>query len=88
MESTHSIKTIDELQVARPQKLNYEQKDVLVILQDVIMLLETQAILSNVEIVTKFAASIPLINCVQNQLKQVFINIVKNGIEAMHPESR
>jgi two-component system CheB/CheR fusion protein len=71
------------LMLARPQMLNFEKRDVLVILQDVIMLLEGQAILNNVEIVTKFADEIPLINCVQNQLKQVFINIVKNGIEAM-----
>jgi two-component system CheB/CheR fusion protein len=71
------------LMLARPQMLHFEKKDVLVILQDVIMLLEGQAILNNVEIVTKFADDIPLINCVQNQLKQVFINIVKNGIEAM-----
>jgi signal transduction histidine kinase len=71
------------LMLARPQKLHFEQKDILVILQDVIMLLEGQAILNNVEIVTKFADNIPLISCVQNELKQVFINIVKNGIEAM-----
>ena len=71
------------LMLARPQKMHFEKKDVLIILQDVIMLLESQANLNNVEIITKFASSIPLINCVQNQLKQVFINIIKNGIEAM-----
>ncbi|MDB5054839.1 MAG: Protein-glutamate methylesterase [Bacilli bacterium] len=75
---------ISELLIlARPQKLDFEKKDIIVILQDVIMLLEGQATLNNVEIVTKFTDEIPMINCVQNQLKQVFINILKNGIEAM-----
>jgi two-component system CheB/CheR fusion protein len=71
------------LMLARPQMLHFEKKDVLDILKDVIMLLEGQSILNNVEIITKFDDELPLINCVQNQLKQVFINIVKNGIEAM-----
>jgi len=75
---------ISELLIlARPQKLNFENADVIGILQDVIMLLDPQALLNNVEIVTKIAPGIPPIRCIQNQLKQVFINIVKNGIEAM-----
>jgi two-component system CheB/CheR fusion protein len=69
--------------LARPQQQLFESKDVLTILQDVIMLLEAQATLNNVEIVTQFSVSIPLISCIENQLKQVFINIIKNGIEAM-----
>jgi two-component system CheB/CheR fusion protein len=71
------------LMLAKPQKIQFEQHNVSVILQEVIMLLDTQAILNNVEIITKFAEPVPLINCVQNQLKQVFINVLKNGIEAM-----
>jgi two-component system CheB/CheR fusion protein len=71
------------LMLARPQKLHYEKTDIIRILQDVIILLDAQALLNNVEIVTKIAEEIPPIRCVQNQLKQVFINIIKNGIEAM-----
>jgi signal transduction histidine kinase len=71
------------LMLARPQMLHFEQMDVLVVIKDVIMLLDGQAILKNVEIITKFPEGLPLIHGVQNQLKQVFINIVKNGIESM-----
>lgn len=71
------------LMLARPQKLHFENTDVIRILQDVITLLDPQALLNNVEIITKIARDIPPIRCVQNQLKQVFINLIKNGIEAM-----
>lgn len=75
---------ISELLVlAKPQIWNYHKKDIVYVLQDVIMLLDTQAIMKNVEIVTAFDLDIPNITCVENQLKQVFINILKNGIEAM-----
>jgi two-component system CheB/CheR fusion protein len=75
---------ISELLIlAKPHKLHFEKRNILPILQDVIMLLEPQAILNNVEIVTKFAPFIPLVNCIEHQLKQVFINIIKNAIEAM-----
>ncbi|WP_162463305.1 CheR family methyltransferase [Paenibacillus psychroresistens] len=85
MSELNRIETIisELLMLARPQMLHFEKKNVLDILQDVIMLLEGQAILNNVEIITKFADDLPWIICVQNQLKQVFINIIKNGIEAM-----
>lgn len=71
------------LLLARPQEVHFEKENVMTILQDVIMLIETQATLNNVEIITKYTSPIPWVICVQNQLKQVFINILKNGIEAM-----
>jgi signal transduction histidine kinase len=75
---------ISELLVlAKPQIWNFHKKDVIVVLKDVIMLLDTQAIMNNVEIVASFEADLPPVPCVENQLKQVFINILKNGIEAM-----
>lgn len=75
---------ISELLIlARPQKLNFEKNDIIQILNDVILLLDPEALLNNVEIVTKIAQEIPPITCIQNQLKQVFINLIKNGIEAM-----
>lgn len=75
---------ISELLVlAKPQIWNFYKKDVIFVLQDVLILLETQAIMNNVEIITDFEPGIPPITCVENQLKQVFINLLKNGIEAM-----
>lgn len=71
------------LVLAKPQAVDYLPKSVSSILNDVIMLLDTQAIITNVEIVNEIDDPLPLISCVENQLKQVFINVVKNGVEAM-----
>lgn len=71
------------LVLAKPQVVTFEQKDVLVLLQSIIALLETQAIMNNIQIQTEFEPNIPLIKCEENQLKQVFVNILKNAIEAM-----
>jgi len=75
---------IDELLLlVRPRPALFDKIDVTHILNNVILLMETQARLKNVEIITKFSLPSPIVNCVQNQLKQVFINVLKNGIESM-----
>jgi two-component system, sporulation sensor kinase A len=63
--------------------MNFQHKDVSVLLKDVMTLLESQAILNNVKMISEFEPDIPLLYCDENQLKQVFINIIKNAIEAM-----
>lgn len=71
------------LVIAKPQAMSFEVRDVRQIYYEVFSLLETQATLSNVQIHADIADDIPMINCQQNQLKQVFINILKNAIESM-----
>ncbi|MCP8968990.1 PAS domain S-box protein [Ectobacillus ponti] len=71
------------LLLAKPQAAKFERKDIKVLLAQVITLLDTQAILNNVEIVTQFQPGFTYISCDENQLKQVFINYIKNAIEAM-----
>ncbi|NOU95965.1 PAS domain S-box protein [Paenibacillus sp. LMG 31456] len=74
------------LVLAKPQATHFQLADIRDILKDMGMLLELQAILNNVEIDLQFAEEVPLIHCEVNQLKQVFINVLKNAIEAM-PDS-
>ncbi|WP_171654013.1 PAS domain-containing sensor histidine kinase [Paenibacillus foliorum] len=69
--------------LAKPQVVQLERKDIRVLLAQVTTLLETQAIINNVQIITEFDSSIPHIQCDENQLKQVCINFIKNAIEAM-----
>jgi two-component system sporulation sensor kinase A len=78
------IETITDefLALAKPQVSEFKQKDVRQLLDNVVMLLSTQAILQNIEIETVYQ-DVPLIVCAENHLKQVFINIIKNAIEAM-----
>lgn len=69
--------------LAKPQVVHFQQKDLRGLLKNIIALLDTQAIIYNIQIMTDFDPDLPLVRCDENQLKQVFINILKNAIEAM-----
>jgi len=69
--------------LAKPQVSKFEKKDIRTLLKQVINLLDTQAIINNIEIVTEFQPEITHIECDENRLKQVFINYIQNAIEAM-----
>lgn len=71
------------LLLAKPSAVHYDFRNLNDLIYDIQSLLETQAILNNVSIMTDYEAKIPLISCDANQLKQVLINIVKNAIESM-----
>lgn len=71
------------LLLAKPQASVFIEKDIRGLLNDVITLINTQSILSNVEIRVDFEPDLAKISCEENQLKQVFINLLKNAIEAM-----
>jgi PAS domain S-box-containing protein len=69
--------------LSKPQAINYEYKDMEQILHSIISFLEPQAIIKNIQLHLVIDKEIPQIKCEQNQLKQVFINLLKNAIEAM-----
>lgn len=71
------------LLLAKPQTVMFTRKDVGLLLKQVKTLLDSQAIMSNVQIVTDFDPETACILCDENQLKQVWINFIKNAIEAM-----
>ncbi|WP_080848728.1 ATP-binding protein [Cytobacillus gottheilii] len=72
------------LTLAKPKDMEFKViNNVQDLLHDVTTLIETQAILNNIEIVTNIKLCTPSIQCDENQLKQVFINFLKNSIEAM-----
>ncbi len=71
------------LVLAKPQMVKVESKDIDSIMEHVIALAQTEANMNNIEIRYEIETGLPLIRCEENQLKQVFINILKNGIEAM-----
>ncbi|MFE7061276.1 PAS domain S-box protein [Sutcliffiella sp. NPDC057660] len=71
------------LLLAKPHKVRIQQVSLDTLLKDVTTLLETQAIMNNVWFEMKLDAKDPFIQCDDNQVKQVFINLIKNGIEAM-----
>ncbi|MDQ0196395.1 sensor histidine kinase [Paenibacillus wynnii] len=69
--------------LAKPQAVHFQQKDLRYILSDVISLLDSQAHLCGVQFESKMSEHPASVHCEENQLKQVFINIFKNAIEAM-----
>jgi two-component system sporulation sensor kinase A len=71
------------LVLAKPQMAKFKKEDIQKILQNVIALVDTKIIMNNVKIYLECDQDIPLIECDQNKLKQVFINILQNAIEAM-----
>ncbi|MEC2078276.1 ATP-binding protein, partial [Metabacillus fastidiosus] len=71
------------LVLAKPQATKFLQKDICEIMKNTIDLLNAQANLLNVRLDLYYDNNLPAIYCEPNQLKQVFINILKNAIEVM-----
>ncbi|RBP86102.1 two-component system sporulation sensor kinase A [Cytobacillus firmus] len=71
------------LTLAKPQDMKFVKSDIEQILESVKTLIDTQALMNNIEIITLYETNIFSIFCDENQLKQVFINFLKNSIEAM-----
>ena len=71
------------LMIAKPQQVRYVKRRIADIAMQVMSLLESQAIMNNVSIVSDIEAEDAEVLCDENQMKQVFINIMKNGIESM-----
>ncbi|NOU88077.1 PAS domain S-box protein [Paenibacillus sp. LMG 31460] len=75
--------TTEMLVLAKPQFIHYQPKSIENIIKSVITLLETQAIINNIQFVVAMEHHLPLVLCEENQLKQSFINLIKNAMEAM-----
>lgn len=75
--------TNELLMLAKPRECKFKAVQVGSIVQEVITLLSSRAVLNNVQIHQEFEQNTPMVQCDENQLKQVFINVIKNAIEAM-----
>lgn len=71
------------LMLSKPQAYELAYLDVRNAIKETLTLLETQAILHNITIETESWPQPLWVYGVANQIKQVFINIIKNAIEAM-----
>lgn len=73
----------DLLSFARQTEMEDEQVDLIPVIEETLSLVERQFSLRNTNIIRQFKADLPMINIDSAQIKQVFINILLNAIEAM-----
>jgi two-component system, sporulation sensor kinase A len=71
------------LVLSKPKDMEFNKADLLEILLQVKALIDTHATMNNIEIELSYLSTIQTLICDENQLKQVFINFLKNAIEAM-----
>ncbi|URT73319.1 PAS domain-containing sensor histidine kinase [Cytobacillus firmus] len=69
--------------LAKPQAVKFVEKDISQIMKETVDLLSAQAVLHNVQFRTYYEQNLPRVFCETNQMKKVFINIIKNAIEVM-----
>lgn len=75
---------LKELMVlAKPTKMKYEKLPIHLLLEQVLTLMESQTLLNNIQVEKKYNLKGAMVLGDENQLKQVFINYLKNAIEAM-----
>lgn len=73
----------DFMVLAKPKAAELEERDIIPIIKNVVSFLEFEARKRNVKIGFEYQQDIIQIECDENRLKQVFLNFIKNGIEAM-----
>jgi signal transduction histidine kinase len=73
----------DLLSFARPSKPNVAPENISDVVENIARILETQAREKNVEITREFDLSLPKVWIDKEQMKQVFMNLILNAIQAM-----
>ncbi|WP_134686361.1 PAS domain S-box protein [Brevibacillus migulae] len=71
------------LVLAKPQTSAFQERNLHTLINHVVTLIDTEAIIKNVQISVEVDDNVQWIRCDENQLKQAFLNFLKNAIEAM-----
>ncbi len=74
------------LDYARPLRSGFALTDVNQVLERTLLLLEAEELMSAIKIEKSLQDNLPLLHADAEQLKQVFINLIRNGSEAMAGE--
>ncbi|WP_166239868.1 ATP-binding protein [Paenibacillus turpanensis] len=71
------------LTLAKPHSENRKRHDMVQLIREVQILLSSQSVMKNIEIIVQTDREQLYIHCEATKMKQVFINLIKNAIEAM-----
>lgn len=71
------------LSLARPQAVTYQKIDIMALTRNVVSLMNPELLLNKIEVQTAFHIPSLMMDCEKNQITQVLMNVIKNGIEAM-----
>ncbi len=74
---------VDFLFAVKPMNVNLRRADINTVCKDLIAFIEPELNENNIKIDTKFDTYLPKLDLDPNYLKQAFLNIVKNAIDAM-----
>lgn len=72
------------LTLAKPHSDNRKNYNLIQLVEDVKLLLTSQTNMKNIEIIIEKNKDKVIVNCDKNKIKQVFINLIKNAIDAMN----
>ncbi|GMA62067.1 ATP-binding protein [Alicyclobacillus fastidiosus] len=74
--------TNELLVLAKPQIKQFKSIDLVQKLTNVLHVLNTQALMKSIEVSIEVQTNVSLIECEPSRLEQVFVNVIKNAIEA------
>ena len=73
----------DLMYIGKPKKIKFEKASIEEIIAYTLSIAQQQAERQGVTVETIMAGPLPPLDCDEKQLKQVFINLIKNAIESM-----
>ncbi len=71
------------LLLSKPQNPKLQLQDLNYILDDMLKLVEGEALIAEVELIRRFSPEVPLMVVETESIKQVFLNLIQNAIQAM-----
>ncbi len=73
----------DFMSLSKPQLVSYRNHDIAEALRGVLHIIESEALLHNIAVHWDDSRRLPSVRCDEHRIKQVFLNVLKNAIDAM-----
>ncbi len=67
----------------KPKKINFRSVNIHKIIEEILLLQKESPLMKNIQIKLNYDPSLPLVEADEGKLKQVFLNLIQNSMEAM-----